>query len=32
VFVIGRDGRIVQRFDNVATDAELEKAVAEATK
>lgn len=27
VFVVGRDGTIVERFDNVATDAELEQAV-----
>ncbi len=27
VFTVGRDGRIVERFDNVATDAELEAAV-----
>lgn len=27
VFVVGRDGRIRERFDNVATDAELEAAV-----
>ena len=27
VFVVGRDGRITHRFDNVATDAELEAAV-----
>jgi len=32
VFVVGRDGRITQRFDNVATDTELEQAVALATK
>jgi len=32
VFVVGRDGRITQRFDNVATDAELEQAVGEVTK
>ncbi len=29
VFVVGRDGRISHRFDNVATDAELEQAAAE---
>ncbi|MPY94948.1 MAG: hypothetical protein GEV08_18385 [Acidimicrobiia bacterium] len=27
VFVVGRDGLIRERFDNVATDAELEAAV-----
>lgn len=27
VFVVGRDGRITHRFDNVATDAELKAAV-----
>lgn len=27
VFVVGRDGRVTHRFDNVATDAELEAAV-----
>lgn len=27
VFVVGRDGRITHRFDNVATDAELEAGV-----
>lgn len=32
VFVIGRDGRITHRFDNVVTDEELEQAVTEATK
>lgn len=32
VFVIGRDGRITHRFDNVATDAELEQATAEVTR
>lgn len=32
VFVIGRDGRITHRFDNVATDAELEQAVGDVTK
>lgn len=32
VFVVGRDGRIAQRFDNVATDAELEKAVTEVSR
>ncbi len=32
VFVVGRDGRITQRFDNVATDAELERAEADATR
>lgn len=31
VFVVGRDGRITHRFDNVATDAELEQAVGDAT-
>ncbi|MGH9152450.1 MAG: hypothetical protein ACRD03_08655 [Acidimicrobiales bacterium] len=31
VFVVGRDGRITHRFDNVASDAELEQAVAEVT-
>ena len=29
VFVVGRDGRIVERFDNVATDEELAAAVDE---
>ncbi len=32
VFVIGRDGRIAQRFDNVATDLELERAVGDVTR
>lgn len=32
VFVVGRDGRIAQRFDNVATDAELVQAVGDVTK
>lgn len=32
VFVVGRDGRISHRFDNVATDAELEQAVGDVTK
>ena len=32
VFVVGRDGRVTQRFDNVATDAELEQAVSDVTK
>lgn len=32
VFVIGRDGRIAHRFDNVATDAELQQAVDDVTK
>ena len=31
VFVVGRDGRITHRFDNVATDDELERAVAQVT-
>lgn len=31
VFVVGRDGRITHRFDNVATDAELAQAVADVT-
>ena len=30
-FVVGRDGRISLRFDNVATDAELEQAVVDVT-
>lgn len=32
VFVVGRDGRITHRFDNVATDDELGRAVDEATR
>ena len=32
VFVVGRDGRISHRFDNVATDAELEQAVGDVTR
>jgi len=32
VFVVGRDGRITHRFDNVATDDELAQAVAEVTR
>ena len=32
VFGVGRDGRISHRFDNVATDAELEQAVGDVTK
>ena len=32
VFVVGRDGRISRRFDNVATDAELEQAVVDVTR
>lgn len=32
VFVVGRDGRITHRFDNVASDAELERAVAGLTR
>jgi len=32
VFVVGGDGRITHRFDNVATDAELEQAVSDVTK
>ena len=31
VFVVGRDGRISHRFDNVATDVELRAAVAQVT-
>jgi hypothetical protein len=31
VFVVGRDGRITHRFDNVATEAELRAAIAEVT-
>lgn len=31
VFVVGRDGRIAHRFDNVATEAELRAAIAEVT-
>jgi hypothetical protein len=27
VFVVGRDGKVTQRFDNVASDAELAGAV-----
>lgn len=32
VFVVGSDGRITHRFDNVASDAELAQAVAELTR
>ena len=32
VFVVGRDGRIAYRFDNVAAEAELEAAIAEVTR
>ena len=31
VFVIGRDGRIIDRFDNVVSDADLKAAILAAT-
>lgn len=32
VFVVGRDGRITHRFDNVATDEELAEAIEDVSR